>query len=92
MSMLWTAHGVKIWPAPAPVSMSYIQNGDAIVRAMPRLSFLMSDMILKQLSDALVDIGIHLYGVPLSEQHYVRRIALKPVPLTDDEAAHLAVI
>ena len=88
--MLWTAHGVKVWPAPAPVSMSYVENGDTIVRAMPRLSFLMSDMILEQLSDALVGIGIYLHGVSLSEQRHVRRIPLKPVPLTEEEASHLA--
>src|SRR5690606_39196574 len=61
-----------------------------IVRAMPRLSFLMADMILEQLSDALVGIGIYLHGVSLSEQRHVRRIPLKPVPLTEEEASHLA--
>ena len=41
VSMLWTAHGVKIWPSPAPVAMTYRYAGEDVVRAMPRLSFLL---------------------------------------------------
>ena len=35
VSMLWTAHGVKVWPGQSPVTMSYVYNGDIPIRAMP---------------------------------------------------------
>ena len=41
VSMLWTANGVEIWPWPAPVAMTYRYAGEDVVRAMPRLSFLL---------------------------------------------------
>ena len=28
VSMLWTAHGVKTWPGPCAVTMSYTHEGD----------------------------------------------------------------
>ena len=88
--MLWTAHGVRLWPSPVPVTLEYILDGETIVRAMPRLSFLLSDEILNKLNGELQTIGISLYEFSLSEQRHVRRIPLKPIVITDDEAKHLA--
>ena len=90
VSLLWTAHGVKLWPSPAPATMEYILDGETIVRAMPRLSFLLSDELLNKLNGELQTMGISLYEFSLSEQRHVRRIPLKPIAITDDEAKHLA--
>ena len=89
VSMLWTAHGVKLWPSPAPVSMAYVLEGGNVVRAMPRLSFLMSDELLHKLGEELQAITISLYENSLSEQRRVRRIPLKPRAITDAEEKHL---
>jgi hypothetical protein len=56
--MLWTAHGVKIWPSPVPVTMEYMYEGEAVIRAMPRLSFLMSDDVINKLWGELEAVSI----------------------------------
>ena len=92
MSMLWTAHDVKIWPSPAPVAMTYRYDGEDVVRAMPRLSFLLSNQVVGKLRGELEAISISLYEVSLSlsEQRHVRQIPLKPQALTLEEEKYLA--
>lgn len=88
--MLWTAHGVKLWPSPAPVTMAYRLVGEDVVRAMPRLSFLLSEQVLSRLGGELQAISISLHDVSLSHQRHVRRIPLKPRALTLDEEKYMA--
>jgi len=88
--MLWTAHGVKIWPAPAPVNMTYMFAGEDVVRAMPRLSSLLSDEVLHVLGFELEAISIGLHEISLSQERDVRRIPLKPTPLSPSEAKYMA--
>lgn len=90
VSMLWTAHGVKIWPSPAPVTMEYMYEGEAVIRAMPRLSFLLSDDVMTKLCGELEVVSISQYEISLSEQRRVRRVPLKPNAITDEEAQHMS--
>ena len=53
VSMLWTAHGIKKWPGLPPVTLKYIYDGDLSIRAMPRLSILLSDENLDVLTNQL---------------------------------------
>ena len=85
VSMRWTAHGVKIWPSQAPVAMTYRYAGEGVVRAMPRLSFLLSDQVVSKLRGELDAISISLYEVSFSEQRHVRRIPLKPQAVNLEE-------
>lgn len=88
--MLWTAHGVKIWPSPAPVTMAYRFAGDDVLRAMPRLSSLLSDHVIGKLEGELEAISIELHEISLSQQRHVRRIPLKPAPISSAEAKYMA--
>ena len=90
VSMLWTAHGVKIWPSPAPVSFAYRFAGDEVLRAMPRLSSLLSDDVVHRLEGELGVISIALHEISLSQQRHVRRIPLKPPPISAAEAKYMA--
>src|SRR3569623_1736 len=51
-SMLWTVHGVKIWPSNPPLSMSYIYSEGRPCRAMQPLDFLLSDDMLNFISQS----------------------------------------
>lgn len=89
-SMLWTAHGIKKWPGEPPVNLKYLYaNGDC-VRAMPPLSFILSDEILAATCNELILMSIHHQQESLSEQRHVRRVPLKPSALTPDEAHHMS--
>ena len=90
MSMLWTAHGIKIWPTPAPITMTYVLAGEDVIRAMPRMSYLLSDDLITRLGVELRDISISLFEVSLSEQRHVRRIPVKPRAITLAEEQHMA--
>src|SRR5690606_5987337 len=64
VSMLWTAHG--LWPpSPAPVTMAYRIVGEDVVRAIPRLSYFLSEKVLSRLRGELQAISIALYDVSL---------------------------
>lgn len=90
VSMLWTVHGVKIWPNVSSLTMNYCYNGEDLIRAMPRLSLLLSDSVINTLSSKLGQISIGLYEVSLSEQRHVRRVPLKPNPLTVTEEKYMS--
>ena len=92
VSMLWTAHGVKIWPGPCAVTMSYTYDGDQSVNAMPRLSFLLSDGIINQLDGKLRAVSIHLYPGSLSERRRVRRVPIKPTAVTPEEDHYMHTV
>ena len=90
VSMLWTAHGVKVWPGQSPVTMSYVYNGDIPIRAMPPLSFIISDVMISSVLDEMTLLSIHFQPNALSEHRHVRRVPLKPPPMTIDEKDHMA--
>ena len=88
--MLWTAHGVKVWKQPAPVSMSYVFQNARICSAMPPLSYILSDQVLAQLADEVCDLALNYHTTSLSTVRNVRRIPLKPLPLTEDEHIYMS--
>ena len=90
VSMLWTAHGVKIWPGPRAVTMPYTYEGDQPVGAMPRLSFLLSDDVINQPDGKLRAVSIHLHPESLSERRHVRRVPIKPIAVTPEEDHYMS--
>ena len=91
VSMLWTAHGVKVWPGNPPVTMSYVYNGDVPTRAMPPLSFILSDVMVTSILEDLKLLSIHFQPHSMSEHRHVRRVPLKPLPLTIEEAKYMSL-
>ena len=91
VSMLWTAHGVKVWPGNPPVTMSYVYNGDVPTRAMPPLSFILSGVMVTSMLEDLKTLSIHFQPHSLSEHRHVRRVPLKPLPLTIEEAKYMSL-
>src|SRR3569623_757084 len=71
--------------------MSYIYSEGRPCRAMPPLAVLLSDNMLIFISQSLIDVEIHLYPHSLSTERSVRRVPIKPVPQTVEEADHMAL-
>ena len=88
--MLWTAHGVKVWKQPAPVSMSYVFQNARICSAMPPLSYILSNQVLSALADEVCDLALNYHPTSLSTVRNVRRIPLKPLALTEDEHIYMS--
>ena len=87
--MLWTAHGIKVWPSDIPFSLRYVYFQGRPCPAMPRLSYILSPESFRSLTDELTNIEFNLYPLALSTTRVVRRIPLKPVGHTPEEIAHL---
>ena len=72
------------------MSFGYCFSDGEVIRAMPRLSSLLSDDVIHQLEGELSAISIALHEVSLSQQRRVSRIPLKPPPISSVEAKYMA--
>ena len=68
----------------------YVYSGDEVVRAMPRLSVLLSNDLLNRIHRELAAIPLYGFTSSLSELRHVRRVPLKADAATIDEEKHMA--
>jgi len=87
--LLWTAHGIKVWPNELPLDFSYVISDGRPTPAMPPLAFFLSDNNFNRLVEDLLKVPFHIYPFAISTQRQVRRIPVKPSAITPAEEVHL---
>ena len=73
------------------MTMSYVYNGDLPARAMPPLSFILSDVMVSSILEDLKLLSMHFQPHSISEHRHVRHVPLKPLPLTIEEAKYMSL-